>query len=128
MPGNGAVGDGVVDWFANDWGDSDLGSVGEAQTALVDQIVEVDDALMETYLEQGEVKNDQLEEPMRRAVREGHRVPICFTASRRQEDPQATIGVKEFADHHATLAPTPVARPEQQPVGIACRVRWPPQQ
>jgi len=108
LPLNLPVGDGVVDCFANDAGDSDLGSVGEAHTALVDQIVEVDDALMETYLEQGEVKNDQLEEPMRRAVREGHLVPICFTASRRHEDPQSTIGVKEFAGYLATLAPSPV--------------------
>ncbi len=111
LPLNLPAGDDVVDCFANDSGDSDLGSVEDAHTGLVEQIVEVDDALMETYLEQGEVKNDQLEEPMRKAVQEGHLVPICFTASRKHDDPQATVGVKALADALATLAPSPADAP-----------------
>ena len=34
---------------------------------------------MEAYLEQGEVSADQLREPFKRAMREGHLVPIVFT-------------------------------------------------
>lgn len=97
----------IIDCFANDSGESDLGSVEEAHTALVEQIVEVDDALMEVYLEQGEVKTDQLEEPMRKAVKQGHLVPICFASGRNHDDPQTAVGVADLATALATLAPSP---------------------
>src|SRR5438094_672219 len=50
----------VVDCFFNPDGEADFSSVKEAHAALVDQVVEVDDALMEKYLEQGEVSPGQL--------------------------------------------------------------------
>ncbi|UCD69960.1 MAG: elongation factor G, partial [Betaproteobacteria bacterium] len=56
--------------------------VAEAHTALVDQVVEVDEELMELYLDQGHVKPEQLHEPFERALREGHLVPVCFTSAR----------------------------------------------
>jgi elongation factor G len=43
----------VVDCFFNPSGDSDFSSVAEAHTRIIDQVVEVDEALMEVYLEQG---------------------------------------------------------------------------
>lgn len=75
-------GQGVVDCFKNPTGDSDFSSVEEAHSALVDQVVEVDEALMEVYLEQGEVSLEQLMPAFKKALREGHLVPICFTSAR----------------------------------------------
>ncbi|MEX0744404.1 MAG: GTP-binding protein, partial [Phycisphaeraceae bacterium] len=71
----------VVDCFFNPAGESDFGSVAEAHTALIDQVVEVDEKLMALYLEQGEeLDADQLHEPFEKALREGHLVPVCFVA------------------------------------------------
>ena len=97
----------VVDCFFNPSGDSDFGSVEEAHTAIVDQVVEVDEKLMEVYLEQGEVKPDQLHEPFERALREGHLVPICFTAAQPHDAPDSTVGVQALLDVMVKLAPNP---------------------
>ncbi|UCH47128.1 MAG: elongation factor G [Betaproteobacteria bacterium] len=72
----------VVDCFFQPEGESDLMPIAEAHTALVDQVVEVDEELMELYLEQGDVKPEQLHEPFERALREGHLVPVCFVSAR----------------------------------------------
>src|SRR5690242_3516554 len=44
----------VVDCFFNPSGEADFSSVEDAHQALIDQVVEVDEALMSKYLEQGE--------------------------------------------------------------------------
>jgi elongation factor G len=84
----------VVDCFFNPAGESDFGSIEEAHKALVEQVVEVDENLMATYLEQGDVKPEQLHEPFEKALREGHLIPICFTAARRHENSAQTVGIK----------------------------------
>ena len=91
----------VINCFANGEGDSDLGSVSEFHTGIVDQVVEVDEQLMEQYLEAGEVTADQLEAPFKRALRERHLVPICFTAAREN------VGVTNLMDIIANLLPSP---------------------
>jgi len=77
----------VVDCFFSPEGEADFSSVKEAHSALVDQVVEVDEALMEKYLEQGEVAPEQLHAPFEKALREGHLIPVCLpprgTARRR---------------------------------------------
>ncbi len=76
-------GAGVVDCLGEDTGDADFSSVTEAHTAIVDQVVEVDDALMEAYLETGEAPPpDKLREVFRTALRQGHLAPICFVSAR----------------------------------------------
>jgi len=80
LPANG--GKVVVDCFSVATGDSDFGDVADFHTAIVDQVVEVDEELMASYLEQGNVTPEQLHEPFEKALREGHLVPICFTAGR----------------------------------------------
>ncbi len=97
----------VVDCFFNPTGESDFGSVEEAHTAIIDQVVEVDEKLMEIYLEQGEVKPDQLHEPFERALREGHLVPICFTAAHPHNAPDNMVGVDELLEILVKLAPNP---------------------
>ncbi|RQW77478.1 MAG: GTP-binding protein, partial [Methylococcus sp.] len=45
----------VVDCFFNPAGESDFSSVAASHRALIDQVVEVDEALMTRYLEQGDI-------------------------------------------------------------------------
>ena len=96
----------VVDCFFSSEGESDLSSVEKAHTAIVDQVVEVDEELMELYLEQGEVTAEQLHEPFETALREGHLIPICFTAAHPHGGGEA-VGVGELLDMVTKLAPSP---------------------
>lgn len=91
----------VIRCFQETEGESDVGSVADFHTQLVDQIVEVDEALMAKYLEAGEVSPDELLRPFRRAMREGHLVPVCFAAGKEN------IGVNELMDQIARLFPNP---------------------
>ena len=92
----------VVDCFFNPEGDSDFSSVADAHRALVDQVVEVDEALMSLYLEQGEIAPDELHAPFEKALREGHLVPVCFVSAR------TGAGVPELLDILVKLAPNPL--------------------
>jgi len=90
----------VVDCFFNPDGDSDFSSVKAAHSAIVDQVVEVDEDLMNLYLEQGsELSPAQLHGPFEKALREGHLIPVCFASAR------TGAGVMEFLDILARLAP-----------------------
>jgi elongation factor G len=44
--------------------------------------VEVDEDLMGKYLEKGEVTPEELHEPLERALREGHLIPVVFTSAK----------------------------------------------
>ncbi len=74
-------GTGVVDCLLNGEGESDLGPVPGFHTELLDQIVEIDDELMERYLEGEDPNYEALHEPFERAMDEAHVVPVCFTDS-----------------------------------------------
>ncbi len=91
----------VVDCFFNPSGDSDFSSVADAHTALVDQVVEVDEKLMELYLEQGDVAPEQLHDPFEKALREGHLVPVCFVSA------LTGAGIKEALGVIDKLMPNP---------------------
>lgn len=91
----------VVDCFFSPSGESDFSSVEEAHTAVIDQTVEVDEDLMEAYLEQGEVGPDQLHDAFEKALREGHLVPVCFTSAVKG------VGVSELLDVLTKLMPNP---------------------
>jgi len=61
---------------------ADFSSVDAAHTELIDQVVELDDALMELYLEQGQdLSPEQLHDPFERALRRGHLIPVCFVSA-----------------------------------------------
>ncbi len=93
----------VVDCFFEPNGvDTAFSDVETAHTQIVDQVVEVDDELMELYLEQGEeLTPEQLHEPFEKALREGHLVPICFASA------TTGAGVKELLDVFERLMPNP---------------------
>ena len=91
----------VSDCFFSPSGDADFSSVEEAHRRLVDQVVEVDEKLMETYLEKGEVTPEELHEPLERALREGHLVPVVFTSAK------TGAGIAELLDVIVRLLPNP---------------------
>jgi len=91
----------VVDCFRTIEGESDLGSIADFHTAIIDQVVEMDEALMATYLEKGKVAHQELHDPFERALREGHLIPVCFASGREG------VGVKELLDVIVGLCPNP---------------------
>ncbi len=96
-------GSAVVDCFFNDSGDSDFGSVAEVHTAIIDQVIEMNEELMELYLEEGEdVAPDKLHDTFELALREGHLIPICFTSAR------DGVGMEELLELFAKLLPSPL--------------------
>ncbi len=100
LPANNAAR--VVDCFFNPAGDSDFSSVAATHSALIDQVVEMDEELMALYLEQGEdLQPEQLHAPFEKALREGHLIPICFVSAR------TGAGVKELLEVMARLLPNP---------------------
>jgi elongation factor G len=96
--GNGKA---VVETLSNKTGESDFGSVPEAHTAILDQIVEMDEALMEKYLGGEEPDAATLHVPFERAMGAGHLIPILFA------DAKAAVGVKELLDTIAKHFPSP---------------------
>ncbi|MFL5501251.1 MAG: elongation factor G [Gemmatimonadaceae bacterium] len=72
----------VSDCFFTPCGEADFSSVEDAHRRLVEQVVEVDEMLMEKYLEKGEVTPAELHEPLERALREGHLIPVVFTSAK----------------------------------------------
>ena len=91
----------VSDCFFSPSGEADFSSVEEAHRKLVDQVVEVDEKLMETYLEKGEVTPEELHEPLERALREGHLIPVVFTSAK------SGAGVAELLKVIVELLPNP---------------------
>ncbi len=71
----------VRDCFFGTEGETDIFSLNEAHEAIIDQVVEVNEELMEKYLEGEDLSRDELHNAFEQALREGHLVPICFTSS-----------------------------------------------
>ncbi|HZM37250.1 MAG TPA: elongation factor G [Burkholderiales bacterium] len=91
----------VSDCFFAPSGEADFSSVEEAHRKLIDQVVEVDEKLMERYLEKGEVTPEELHEPLERALREGHLIPVVFTSAK------TGAGIAELLDVIVELLPNP---------------------
>ncbi len=91
----------VVGCLYNQGGSSDFSSVDDENEMITDQIVEVDDDLMESYLETGEIEDNQIPPAFRRAMSEGHLTPIFFTSAIQD------IGVDELLSVIVDLFPSP---------------------
>jgi elongation factor G len=91
----------VSDCFFAPSGEADFSSVDEAHRKLIDQVVEVDEKLMERYLEKGEVTPEELHEPLERALREGHLIPVVFTSAK------TGAGIAELLEVIVELLPNP---------------------
>jgi len=80
----------------------DFSSVASAHTEMIDQVVELDDDLMELYLEQGEdISPDQLHDPFEKALRRGHLIPVCFVSA------ETGSGLNQLLNVFAKLMPNP---------------------
>ena len=78
-------------------------SVNETHSNLIDQVVEVDDELMELYLEQAaNISVEQLHNPFETALRQNHLIPICFTSA------ETGAGVDLLLRFMSELMPTPL--------------------
>jgi elongation factor G len=93
----------VVDcFFAADGPPTDFGSVAEAHRALVEQVIEVDETLVERYLEgNSDIAPEQLHDTFEQALREGHLIPVCFTSA------QTGAGVDALLELIVKLLPNP---------------------
>ncbi len=93
----------VIDCFGQSNGDSDLGAVGEWHQKIIDQVVEVNETVMEHYLELGEggLAGEELHDAFEQCLREGHLVPVCFASAR------SGTGIPELLDIVARLFPNP---------------------
>jgi len=80
---------------------SDIFSLSEAHEAIIDQVVEVNEELMEKYLEGEDLTREELHSAFEQALREGHLVPICFTSA------LTGAGIPELLDFFSQLAPSP---------------------
>ena len=96
----------VVDCFfqpGNNGKKTDFSSVEEAHTQIIDQVVELDEDLMQIYLEQGEeISPEQLHDPFEKALREDHLIPVCFVSA------VTGAGIAELLDIFARLMPNPM--------------------
>ena len=96
-------GSAVIDCFFKPTGNpTDLSSVEQAHTEIIDQVVELDEGLMSLYLEQGEeLTPEQVHDPFEKALREGHLIPVCFVSAR------TGAGVAQLLEIIDKLLPNP---------------------
>ena len=73
-----------------------------ARESLLERIVEVEDSLLERYLEGGEISPEETRSALCQAIAEGKVVPVLFTSLK------AAIGVRELLDFIAEYAPSPL--------------------
>ncbi|AXK71436.1 elongation factor G [Lysobacter sp. TY2-98] len=101
LPANG--GTSVVDCFGSNTGDSDLGPVADWHQKIIDQVVEINETVMEHYLDLGEegLSGDELHDAFEQCLREGHLVPVLFCSAR------SGAGVRELLDVAERLFPHP---------------------
>ncbi len=93
----------VVDLWEHSDGQTDFSSAAEAHKALVEQVVEVDEELMTTYLEQGEkLDAKQLHDAFEKCLREGHLIPVLFCSAR------TGAGLDDLLHIIANLCPSPL--------------------
>ena len=92
----------VHDCFFETAGETDILSLSQAHDAIIDQVVETNERLMEKYLEGAELTRDELHDAFELALREGHLVPICFTSA------VSGAGLDDFLRICKRLIPNPL--------------------
>lgn len=75
--------------------------LADARSKLVDAIVESDEALMEKYLTEGTVSDDELIAAIPKALAAGTVIPILFTSAKKD------LGIVELLDSLVSLALSP---------------------
>jgi elongation factor G len=85
----------VLDCFLQQDGDSDAGPVAAWHQRILDQVVEINETVMEHYLDLGEagLSGDELHNAFEQCLREGHLVPVCFVSAREGTGLQALLDI-----------------------------------
>jgi elongation factor G len=93
----------VADCFSQSTGTSDLGPVAGWHQKIIDQVVEINEKVMDRYLDEGEsgLQGQELHDAFEQCLREGHLVPVCFVSAR------SGAGVRELLDIAGKLLPHP---------------------
>src|SRR5215213_6912626 len=91
----------IVECLLNSSGESDFDSVKRCHAAMLDQIVEMDENLMEKYLGGEEPDFNALHPAFEEAMDEAHVIPILFA------DAKMGVGVPELLDAIAKHFPSP---------------------
>ncbi len=84
------------------------GKVEELKEKLVEAVAETDDTLLEKYLEEGDLPEEEVRSVFSRAVREGVILPVFCGA------PLKLIGIRQLLDYVNALVPPPSVRGEVQ--------------
>ena len=92
----------VIDCIENSSGDSPLGDIASAHTALVESVIEADDELMEAYLGGEEISSGKIASVFVKALQANTITPIVFTNARKE------IGVTELLDIITKYTPSPL--------------------
>ncbi len=98
----------VINVFDHDGTDdagnaADFSAVADAHKAIIEQIVEVEERLMETYLEKGEAFSpEDLHAAFEKCLEEAHLIPICFVSAK------TGVGAEDLLHIFADLCPSPV--------------------
>ena len=82
------------------------GVVDYNDSQFIEAVAETDDALIEKYLEEGTLSEDEIKQALHKAVSEAKFFPI-FSGSALTDD-----GIKEFLDGVITYLPSPIEHPE----------------
>ena len=93
--------DSIIDCIENQTGDSAVMDAAQAQTELIESIIEADDELMEKYLASEEISREKISSVFVEALKAGTVVPIVFTNARRE------VGVQELLDIIIKYTPSP---------------------
>jgi elongation factor G len=100
--GEGKSFEGVVSVFDKDI-PADLADIDEIRrTEIIECAIEADDDLMEKYLEEGEISDEDIHNVMPLAIRKGTVIPVFPVSA------VNNIGVKEFMDNIVEYFPSPV--------------------
>ncbi len=101
LPSGGATGIARCFYRSAEGAAPDFSSVEDAHQALIDQVVEIDEKLMERYLGGEELSPEELGAAFKKAMCMGHLVPILFTSARQG------VGVDVMLDVVTRLCPSP---------------------
>lgn len=93
----------VIGCLGNTSGDSDFGPVADWHQKIIDQIVEINETVMEHYLDLGEegLSGEELHDAFEQCLREGHLVPVLFCSAR------SGAGVRELLEVAEQWFPNP---------------------
>lgn len=92
----------VVHCIEHDGGESDILSVADEHTNIVERVSECDDALMAKYFEEGTLSKEEVRANFVKAVKAGTIVPLLFTDSKHE------IGIKELLKFIINCCPSPL--------------------